>query len=244
MRKIIALTMAFVMTLSLAACGGGVPEEKLAKMDSIVANLDPLIKDTRVEIEKTNNTGYEDVQSYYDTNIKAVQEMEDAYEEMKKTLTDSRSKMSEDQVDAALVELEKMQQQLTDAKNSAIEEVGNIQDAIKETEAAAAQALADSITIPVEILNYTGVDFYALAMSPANQETWGDNLLTEVLANGTSGVSQMTFTPDTLVWDILVQDQEGNQLTFMGLDFSEAPTENAKLAMSATEGGYYAEFVQ
>lgn len=243
MRKLIALTMAFVLTLSLAACGGGVPEEKLAKMDSIVANLDSLIKDTRVEIEKTNNTGYEDVQSYYDTNIQAVQEMENAYEEMKKTLTDNRSKMGEEQVDAAIVELEKMQQQLTDAKNSAIEEVGNIQDAIKETEAAAAQA-ADSITIPVEILNYTGVDFYALAMSPANQETWGDNLLTEVLANETSGVSQMTFTQDTLVWDILVQDQEGNQLTFMGLDFSEAPTENAKLAMSATEGGYYAEFVQ
>ena len=63
MRKLIALMMALVMSLSLAACGGGVPEEKLAKMDAVVEKLDTLIKDTRVEIEKTNNTGYQDVQS-------------------------------------------------------------------------------------------------------------------------------------------------------------------------------------
>ena len=168
--------------------------------------------------------------------------MEEEYEKMKRALTDNRSKMSEEQVDTAIVELEKMEQQLTDAKNSAVEEVGAIQGAINETEAAA-QASANSITIPVEIINNTGVDFYALAMSPANQETWGDNLLTEVLANGESGVTEMTFTQDTLVWDILVQDKEENQLVFLEVDFSVAPTENAKLMMKVQDGNYVAAFM-
>lgn len=243
MHKLIAVMMALVMSLSLAACGGGVPEEKLAKMDAVVVKLDTLIKDTKVEIEKTNNAGYQDVQSYYDTNILAVQQMEEEYEKMKRALTDNRSKMSEQQVDTAIVELEKMEQQLTNVKNSAIEEVSAIEEAINETEAAA-QASASSITIPVEIINNTGVDFYALAMSPANQETWGDNLLTEVLANGESGVTEMTFTQDTFVWDILVQDKEENQLVFFEVDFSVAPTENAKLMMKVQDGNYVAVFMQ
>ncbi len=243
MRKVFVLMLALVMVLSLAACGG-VPKEKLEKMDSIVTNLDTLVTETKAEIEKMNNTGYEDVQSYYDTNMQAVQQMEEEYEKMKKALSDNRDSMSEEQVDAAITGLEDMLKQLTDTKNSAVEEVGVIQSAIKEAQVSAAQAVSASIKIPVEIINDTGVDFYALAMSPTNQDTWGDNLLTEVLEKGTSGVTQMTFTPDSLMWDILVQDQEGNQLTFMGLDFSVAPTENAKLAMSADEGGYYAEFVQ
>lgn len=136
-----------------------------------------------------------------------------------------------------------MEQQITNVKKSAIEEVGAIQEAINETEAAA-QASASSITIPVEIINNTGVDFYALAMSPANQETWGDNLLTEVLANGESGVTEMTFTQDTFVWDILVQDKEENQLVFFEVDFSVAPTENAKLMMKVKDGNYVAVFMQ
>lgn len=242
MRKFIVLMLTLVMVLSLAACSG-VPDEKLAKMDSVVANLDTLIKDTKAEIEKTNNTGYQDVQSYYDTNIQAVQQLEEEYEKMKRALSDNRSSMSEEQVDAAITELEKMEQQLTEAKNSATEEVGVIQNAIKETQAAA-QDSPEAITIPVEIENNTGVDFYALAMSPANEETWGDNLLTEVLTDGTSGVAQMTFTKDTLVWDILVQDQAENQLVFMGVDFSVAPMENAKLVMMVQDGDYIAAFMQ
>jgi len=43
-----------------------------------------------------------------------------------------------------------------------------------------------SITVPIGIVNQTGADIYALALSPANDEDWGENLITEVIADGES----------------------------------------------------------
>ncbi|MEG2173937.1 MAG: hypothetical protein RR135_00440 [Oscillospiraceae bacterium] len=101
------------------------------------------------------------------------------------------------------------------------------------------------MTVPVEIVNNTDADLHTLAMSPTNDENWGGNLLDTPLTVGASGVSEMTFTEDTLVWDLLAGDSVGNMLTFMGIDFSEAPTQGAQLVLSMTEGGgYIAAFAQ
>ncbi|MEG0640558.1 MAG: hypothetical protein RR824_11020 [Clostridia bacterium] len=101
------------------------------------------------------------------------------------------------------------------------------------------------LTAEVEIVNETGVEIYGLAMSPANNTQWGGNLLTETLASGSSGVTVMTFTEDTLVWDLMAGDAQGNTLTFAGIDFNMAPVEGAKLVLSVAEdGGYMASFAQ
>lgn len=76
-------------------------------------------------------------------------------------------------------------------------------------------------------------------MSPANDESWGEELLTEALLDGESGVTQMTFTTDTLVWDLLAADAEGTTITFMGIDFSNAPTEGTKLTLGQEDGGFF-----
>lgn len=98
-----------------------------------------------------------------------------------------------------------------------------------------------SITVPIEIVNQTGVDIYALALSPANDEDWGENLITEVIADGESVEGELVFTADTLVWDILIQDSEENQLTFMGVDFTEASVDGSRNPLSENNGEYYAE---
>ncbi|MEG2852557.1 MAG: hypothetical protein RR879_06855, partial [Hydrogenoanaerobacterium sp.] len=98
------------------------------------------------------------------------------------------------------------------------------------------------MTIKVEIVNNTDADLHTLAMSPANNKDWGVNMLSEPLTVGKSGVTEMTFTEDTLVWDLLAGDSAGNEITFMGIDFAAAPVEGAKLVLAMQDGGYVAGF--
>ncbi|MEG0614738.1 MAG: hypothetical protein RR540_03200 [Oscillospiraceae bacterium] len=103
----------------------------------------------------------------------------------------------------------------------------------------------EAVTVPVEIINDTDGDFYTLAMSPTSNEDWGGNLLAAPLKAGESGKTQMTFTKDSLVWDVLVADSQGTTLTFEQIDFSEVSVDGAKLSLAATEGGaYIANFVE
>ena len=106
-------------------------------------------------------------------------------------------------------------------------------------EIAAMAAAAEPVVVPVEIVNMTGVEIHTLALSPSNSNDWGENLLDEVIGNGETLLVEMPFTEDTLLWDLLVEDGSGNQLTFMGVDFSDANVEGAQLVLTATEGGDY-----
>ncbi|MEG7530538.1 MAG: hypothetical protein RSF83_04015 [Hungatella sp.] len=116
--------------------------------------------------------------------------------------------------------------------------VGN--DFIKEIEAMIKNYEGKTIiTASIEIVNDTGVEIHGLAMSPTNDTEWGGDMLEEPLAAGESGITEMTFTEDTLVWDLLAGDAEGNTITFLGIDFGDAPTEGAKLVLSAADGGEY-----
>ena len=121
-----------------------------------------------------------------------------------------------------------------DATHKFISEAEKALDQIKKDNESPKAA---SVVVPVEIFNFTSFDLYALALSPANSDDWGENLITEVIKIGESAKGELTFTADTLVWDVLVQDSEGNQTFFMGVDFSEANLEGAKLFLETTEGG-------
>lgn len=96
------------------------------------------------------------------------------------------------------------------------------------------------VAIQAELTNDTGVDLHGFAISPTNDDSWGANLLEEPLMAGESGVTTMSITDDTLVWDFMAMDAEGNTLSFMGLDFSEVNVETgAKIMLTVTEGGEY-----
>lgn len=233
MKKLLVFMMALVMTLSLAACGG-VPEAKLGEADALLSKVEVLVEDAEKELEKTNNTGYEDVQSYYDTNVKVMEELNGIIADTKAAWAENKDGIDEETVDKFITELKNLETQAQNLKKNAVDEVAAIGTAIEETEVA-----AEVITVPVEIINNTGVEIHALAMSPTNSEDWGENLLTATLAADQSGVTEMSFTQDTLVWDLLVQDADGNQLSFMGIDFSQANIEGAQLVLAATEGGDY-----
>ena len=98
-----------------------------------------------------------------------------------------------------------------------------------------------SVTISTEITNNTGVDIAELAMSPTNEESWSENLLTSPLKNGEVGQGSMVLTADSLLWDLQAKDYAGNAIEFIGLDFSEVDVNTgAQLVLDTQDGDYYA----
>lgn len=91
----------------------------------------------------------------------------------------------------------------------------------------------------------TGVDIYEFAMSPANDASWGGNMIDEPLKADESGITTLSITEDILVWDLMVVDSEGTSLEFLGLDFSKVNIDaGVKIQLGVTEGGAYVATVQ
>ena len=216
MKKLLVLLMAVVMTLSLAGCGGA-----SAKESKFNAEQQALAQDFTEMTEKFNKTV---------DRVNASPELL-SDEQLIKTMNELADEISA--ADEYFTSPETLTPEIMEGLKTAIE-------ASHKFIAAAEKAL-DAVYVSVEISNFTGVDIYALALSPANNNEWGENLITEVIKDGEKVQGTLAFTEDTLVWDILVEDSEGTQLTFMGVDFSEASTDGANLILEGTEGGdYYA----
>ncbi|MEG1682520.1 MAG: hypothetical protein RR295_01735 [Oscillospiraceae bacterium] len=98
--------------------------------------------------------------------------------------------------------------------------------------AKAASAKPESMVVPVTIVNKTGVDLSTLAMSAQGDKDFGDNLLKTPLKDKQSGIVDVTFTPDTLVWDLLVGDAEGTNFEIYGIDFSKCKTTGATITLT------------
>jgi hypothetical protein len=87
-----------------------------------------------------------------------------------------------------------------------------------------------------KLINRTGVDIYAVYVGPTSSEEWGDDLMegTQIL-NG--GEIEIVFAPDEDIelWDIMVEDQEGNALYWREINLLEAseiilePDETARI---------------
>lgn len=97
---------------------------------------------------------------------------------------------------------------------------------------AASTAAATSVTVPITVVNNTGVELTTFCASPSGQSSWGSNLLTSTLANGESGTGNFTFTADTLVWDFQMGDSEGTTIDFYNVDFTNASTSGATLTLT------------
>lgn len=247
MKKLLAMMLALTLALGLTACGGNkAPAET------------PVTTETPVEETAEETTEGE----YTEEQVALAQEysdMMDAYNAVVELGNESPAFLENqelvDLMNELAAQIDEIDGLFADPANLTPETMEQIReyiamgnDFIASVEVAIGEAdaaMAEEITVPVQIQNATGVDIYALALSPANSDDWGENLISEVIADGETVAGNITFTADTLVWDILIEDSEGGQCTFMGVDFSDASTEGAILLLSVTDAGeYYAEIAQ
>lgn len=235
--------MALVMALNLAACGGSEPAP--APSPSTPAQtLSSQIKESEFTAEQQALAQeFMDMAEAFDKTADRVNANPEALadEELIKTMKELADEIiaAEDYFAKPETLTPEVMEGLKTAIKATHKFITAAEAALDEVESAKAASSANSIVVPVEIFNLTGVDIYALALSPANNNDWGENLITEVIKNGQKVQGELVFTADTLVWDILVQDSEGTQLTFMGADFSDARTDRANLFLDVTDGGKY-----
>lgn len=236
MKKLLVLMLALVMTLSLTACGGGAPA---AASPAPAQAADGKFTPEQQALAQE----FMDMSEAYNKTVDRVNASSEALadEELIKTMNEIANEITA--ADDYFAKPETLTPEIMKGLKVAIEATHKFitaaETALDEIESSKASANTDSIIVPVEIFNLTGVDIYALALSPANSSDWGENLITEVIKDSEKVKGELVFTADTLVWDILVEDKEGNQLSFMGVDFTEANADGAKLVLEATEGGKY-----
>lgn len=223
MKKLLVLMMSLVMAANLVACGGSPKTEA-----TFTAEQQALAQE------------YLEMCTKYDEAVDKVNETPALLEntELIDTMNDLADAIIE--ADEHFANPENLTDEVMAALKTAFAQTYAFIDEVnKLTDTGAGSDAPQTIVVDVELVNDTGVDIHGLAMSPANAKEWGENLLTEPLADGESGVSEVAFTQDTLVWDLLVEDAQGNQLSFMGIDFSQANVDGAQLVLAVTEGGDY-----
>lgn len=240
MKKLLILMMALIMTASLAACGGS---DAPAPTSSNPASTAAPSSDKNFTPEQ---------QALADEFIKMAEEFDKVADKVNANPTVLADTELVNTMNELADEIVKADEYFASPETLTADIMEGLKNAISLTNKfidEANKALAnletapEALTVPVEIFNNTGVDIYALALSPSNSEDWGENLISEVIKDGTSVKGELVFTADTLTWDILVQDSEETQLVFSAVDFSEANTSGANLTLDVTEGGEYVAIV-
>lgn len=88
------------------------------------------------------------------------------------------------------------------------------------------------ITLPVTVINNTGVDIYRLYASSVETDDWEEDILAEdILYAGESYLINFTFDADTLDWDFAMEDSVGTVIEFYGLNFSDCNADGATLTL-------------
>ncbi len=79
----------------------------------------------------------------------------------------------------------------------------------------AGTALAKQILV----INGTSFEIHAVALSSTDNQNWGDDLLGDEILKPGEGVN-INLSGGTSGWDMAVVDEEGQQLEFHNLDFT------------------------
>ena len=246
MKKLLIFMMTLVMTLSLVACGGSEPTPTSSSTESAQAPTEVKEEGFTAE-QQALAQEFMKMAETFDKTVDRVNATPEVLEDQE--LIKIMNELADEIIaaDDYFANPETLTPEVMEGLKVAIEETHKFitaaEAALNEIEKAEADSVVDSMVVPVAISNLTGVDIYALALSPANSNEWGENLITEVIKAGEKVQGELVFTADTLVWDILVQDQEENQLSFMGVDFTDANIEGAELVLEETEGGEYLAYV-
>lgn len=86
-------------------------------------------------------------------------------------------------------------------------------------------------TASLKFVNLSGVDIYELYIVPDYIDDWGKNIISEEnvpLADGETIAwnDAFTYSENDLIWDIRAVDGEGEEVSFNGLDISQAEDKN------------------
>lgn len=68
------------------------------------------------------------------------------------------------------------------------------------------------------LVNYTGVDLYAVYVSPSNSSNWGSNILSGVLYNGYQ--VPVTLYAYNSYWDLMIEDRYGNRVYWRNIQLN------------------------
>lgn len=224
MKRLMVLMMALVLSLSLVACGGNSAPAK----GGFTAEQQALAKDFLAAAEE------------YDKVVERVKEFPQLLDDQE--LVDTMNALADTIIaaDAAFESPEVLTPEVMSSFRTAIEAINTF-----VADANATLDDLDAVSVPglvlyVDVANQTGADLHYLALSPSNDENWGDNLLTEVIEDGMMWPVQLLITEDTMIWDIMVKDADGNELVFMGVEFAEVnPDVGAVLSLGVSDSGKY-----
>lgn len=81
----------------------------------------------------------------------------------------------------------------------------------------ASAAMAKTITV----VNGTGFELHAIALSPSETDNWGDDMLGNQIMKSGDAI-QIDISGGDNNWDLAAVDKEGTQVSFTNLDFRQA----------------------
>ena len=69
------------------------------------------------------------------------------------------------------------------------------------------------------LVNKTGVEIYALHVSPSGEDEWGDDILgQETLGDGEQAKIEFSPTAEAKYWDLRIEDEDGNAIEWKKLN--------------------------
>jgi hypothetical protein len=81
---------------------------------------------------------------------------------------------------------------------------------------------AQIIKLDFTLVNQTGVDIYMVFISPSEEDDWGEDVLKiDVLEDGVSVELKFDEEQEAELWDLKVEDEDGNAIVWKGLDLTE-----------------------
>ncbi len=88
------------------------------------------------------------------------------------------------------------------------------------------------------LVNKTGVEIYSVYVSPHNADDWQDDVLDEdTLADGDQVDITFSRKERTAMWDLRIEDEDGNALEWENLDLTEV----SKVTLHSKKGKNWAD---
>lgn len=95
------------------------------------------------------------------------------------------------------------------------------------------------IQVPMTVMNlYPNCIITELYMSGAGLDSWGENVLgSQQMPTGTQIQLNLNIDKNNVKWDIKAVDENGDSVTFQGLDLSDVSTSGGTITLQMDENG-------
>lgn len=91
-------------------------------------------------------------------------------------------------------------------------------------------SFASNDELDFKLVNSTGINIYSIYIAPHESKEWGDDVMKQdILRDGES--VNLTFHPKAKspIWDLRIEDKDGNSVEWDSLDLSQIETLTIKL---------------